>query len=64
MSTFLTLASLLLYAQVARAQFPPKPTGTTVLQSKFGDGVYISYKEVSTKISMVIRVNTKNSPIC
>ena len=27
------------------AQFPSKPEGVTVLDSKFGDGVQISYKE-------------------
>lgn len=31
----------------ATAQFPPIPEGVTVLESKFGDGVKISYKEVS-----------------
>lgn len=31
----------------ATAQFPPAPQGVTVLESKFGDGVKISYKEVS-----------------
>ncbi|PVI04010.1 alpha/beta-hydrolase [Periconia macrospinosa] len=30
---------------VARAQFPPQPTGVTVLESKLADGVRISYKE-------------------
>lgn len=30
----------------AVAQFPPKPEGTTVLHSRFNDGVQISYKEV------------------
>ncbi|PGG97877.1 hypothetical protein AJ79_09049 [Helicocarpus griseus UAMH5409] len=29
----------------AHAQFPPKPEGVTVLESKFGDGAKISYKE-------------------
>lgn len=28
--------------------FPPTPEGVTVLESKFGDGVTISYKEEST----------------
>ncbi len=28
------------------AQFPPTPEGVTVLESKFGNGVKISYKEV------------------
>ncbi|OQO07553.1 hypothetical protein B0A48_07250 [Cryoendolithus antarcticus] len=42
------LASLLAVASLASAQFPLKPEGITVLQSKFGDGISISYKE--TKI--------------
>ena len=29
-----------------QAQFPSAPEGVTVLDSKFGDGVKISYKEV------------------
>ncbi|KAI1084335.1 serine carboxypeptidase [Whalleya microplaca] len=32
-------------ASLAGAQFPPTPEGVTVLKSKFGDGVTISYKE-------------------
>jgi hypothetical protein len=28
------------------AQFPPKPEGVTVLESKLEEGVTISYKEV------------------
>ncbi|KAI8630805.1 carboxypeptidase S1 [Xylariaceae sp. FL1651] len=32
-------------APVAVAQFPPSPEGVTVLESKFGNGVTISYKE-------------------
>ena len=31
---------------IANAQFPPKPEGLKVLESGFGDGVQISYKEV------------------
>lgn len=31
----------------ADAQFPVKPEGLKVLESRFGDGVQISYKEVS-----------------
>ena len=30
----------------ASAQFPKKPEDVTILNSKFNDGVYISYKEV------------------
>jgi hypothetical protein len=37
---------VLLFITSSTAQFPPTPEGVTVLQSKFGDGVTISYKEV------------------
>ncbi|KAI1762779.1 carboxypeptidase S1-like protein B [Hypoxylon sp. FL1150] len=36
---------LAVLALPARAQFPPTPENVTVLKSKFGDGVTISYKE-------------------
>lgn len=36
-----------LTSSIANAQFPPKPEGLKVLESRFGDGVQISYKEVS-----------------
>lgn len=36
----------------AYAQFPKEPTGVTVLESRFGEGVKISYKEV--RISHVL----------
>jgi hypothetical protein len=32
---------------LAAAQFPPKPEGVTILESKLEEGVRISYKEVS-----------------
>lgn len=32
---------------VATAQFPPPVEGVKVLESKLGDGIKISYKEVS-----------------
>ena len=35
------------FSAFAVAQFPPALEGVTVLESKFGDGVRISYKEVS-----------------
>lgn len=38
--TFLALAAS------ALAQFPAEPVGLKVLQSRFGDGVTITYKEV------------------
>jgi hypothetical protein len=40
-------ALLALTSGIAKAQFPPKPEGLKVLESRFGDGVQISYKEVS-----------------
>jgi hypothetical protein len=33
-------------ARLTSAQFPPKPEGITVLESKLEEGVRISYKEV------------------
>lgn len=33
-------------ATIAAAQFPTKPEGVTILESKLEDGVRISYKEV------------------
>ncbi|KAI2777212.1 carboxypeptidase S1-like protein B [Daldinia loculata] len=40
-----TAIGLSALAPFARAQFPPTPEDVTVLKSKFGDGVTISYKE-------------------
>ena len=45
-ATVFTSATLLLHAARTVAQFPPTPENVTVLESKFGDGVAISYKEV------------------
>lgn len=45
----------LLHLPFVIAQFPPKPEGVTVLDSKFNDGIYISYKEVWS-----YRVNTEH----
>jgi hypothetical protein len=39
-------ASLLALAGFGFAQFPPTPEGVTVLDSRFGDGVQLSWKEV------------------
>jgi hypothetical protein len=41
------IAAALVGAQLVCGQFPPEPENVTILNSKFGDGVYISYKEVS-----------------
>jgi len=43
-------ALLALTSGIANAQFLPKPEGLKVLESRFGDGVQISYKEVSQRI--------------
>ena len=40
-------ALLALTSGIVNAQFPPKPEGLKVLESRFGDGVQISYKAVS-----------------
>jgi hypothetical protein len=39
-------ASLLALTGFANAQFPSTPEGVTVRDSKFGDGVQLSWKEV------------------
>jgi hypothetical protein len=38
--------SLLALAGTSYAQFPPTPEGVTEIESKFGDGVRLSWKEV------------------
>lgn len=40
-------ALLALFLRGATCQFPPKPQGITVLESRFHNDVKISYKEVS-----------------
>ena len=40
------IVTLLALAASANAQFPAEPVGLKVLESKFGDGVTITYKEV------------------
>jgi hypothetical protein len=39
-------AALLALVDFGCAQFPPTPEGVTVRDSKFGDGVQLSWKEV------------------
>lgn len=48
MVSFCGVAACLLTVagHLAQAQFPPKPEGVTVLESKFGSGARITYKEV------------------
>lgn len=41
-----SVALLAFITTYVRAQFPATPENVTVLNSRFGDGVYISYKEV------------------
>jgi hypothetical protein len=40
------VVSLLALAGISYAQFPPSPEGVTEIESKFGDGVRLSWKEV------------------
>lgn len=47
---FVSAVAVILF-QLAYAQFPPKPENVTILNSRFDDGVYISYKEVSDALS-------------
>jgi hypothetical protein len=41
-----SIVALLALASSAVAQFPAPPVGVKVLESRFGEGVTISYKEV------------------
>lgn len=47
---FHAAAAVIGFSALIIAQFPPALEGVTVLESKFGDGVRISYKEVSISI--------------
>lgn len=44
-----TAVVLLLSAAPTLGQFPAEPAGIKVLESRFGDGVTITYKEVHAK---------------
>ncbi len=47
------------------SQFPSEPEGVTVLQSRFGDGVTISYKEVLLKSHIQLQCTHKlQNDIC
>jgi hypothetical protein len=47
LSTILPAATLVLsLVKSTVAQFPADPVGRTVLESRFGEGVTITYKEV------------------
>lgn len=48
-----TVVALLALAASAVAQFPAEPVGLKVLESKFGDGVTITYKEVELVVLVV-----------
>ena len=41
-----TVRLLVSFALVAAQYFPPVPEGITTIQSKFEDGISITYKEV------------------
>ena len=45
-STLCAAIALLVSAAPTFAQFPEEPVGRKVLESRFGDGVTITYKEV------------------
>lgn len=45
-----TAVALLALAVPIIAQFPAEPVGIKILQSRFGDGVTITYKEVRTRM--------------
>jgi hypothetical protein len=47
-----TAVVLLALAESAFAQFPATPEGRKVLESRFGEGVTITYKEVNRTCSL------------
>ena len=51
------IVTLLALAASAIAQFPAEPVGLKVLESKFGDGVTITYKEVGRMFWSFCTVN-------
>lgn len=52
-----TVVTLLALAASAVAQFPATPEGLKVLESKFGDGVTITYKEVEAMILLGVNMS-------
>ena len=51
-----TAAPLLALAGFGYAQFPPTPEGVTVRDSKFGDGVQLSWKEVCSDLNALLGI--------
>jgi hypothetical protein len=51
-----TAAPLLSLAGLGYAQFPPTPEGVTVRDSKFGDGVQLSWKEVCSDLDALLGI--------
>jgi hypothetical protein len=52
-----TATSLLALAGLGYAQFPSTPEGVTVRDSKFGDGVQLSWKEVRLHLIALLGIN-------
>jgi hypothetical protein len=55
------LLGLTVVVPVAVAQFPPRPENVTVIDSRFGDGVKISYKQVS-HVHLPLQTPCRSSP--
>ena len=47
----------------AFSQFPPKPENTTTLQSRFHEGITISFKEVSNEMLLSAAVLGNGNPV-
>lgn len=56
-SSVTNAASLLALAGFGYAQFPSTPEGVTVRDSKFGDGVQLSWKEVCLSLREIAGIN-------
>ena len=64
-SKFALVGALGALSGVTLAQFPPTPSGVTVLQSQVEEGARISYKEVRKRLHLyIIAVLNLNEERC
>ena len=54
------VVALLALAVPATAQFPAEPVGVKILESRFGDGVTISFKEVHANTHLMYITECEN----
>jgi hypothetical protein len=61
-TSFPAATLLLSLAKSTVAQFPADPAGRTVLESRFGEGVTITYKEVQYEFTLISYVGNTDDP--